>query len=260
VLYLASAVLLVGGVLALRLPEQVDEERANDPGVATAARFALHRSAAVVTGPLAAALALRALAGLLTIFLAFLLRADGAAGAVVVAVVIAAAAGQIGGTTAAARLPEKATPVLQLLALGLPLVTCLLAALTGADAWVVAAAGATGVSVSLSRFGVDAAVQKHVPPRAISTAFARCETGPAAVVGRGRRAGAGAADVDVGRASGSPRCCPCSACWRRGSWRCGRGAPRVDARRRGGLALVAELPDQAHPVQSSKRPGSCGEG
>jgi hypothetical protein len=40
-----------------------------------------------------------------------------------------------------------------------------------------AAAGATGVSVSLSRFGVDAAVQKHVAPRAISTAFARCETG-----------------------------------------------------------------------------------
>ena len=177
VLYLAAAILLVGGVLALRLPERVDEERAADPSVATAARFALHRTAAVVTGPLAAAIALRALAGLLTIFLAFLLRADGAAGAVVVAVVVAAAAGQISGTAAAARLPERAGPVLQLLALGLPFVTCLLAALTGSDVWVVAAAGATGVAVSLSRFGVDAAVQKHVAPRAISTAFARCETG-----------------------------------------------------------------------------------
>jgi hypothetical protein len=177
VLYLASVLLLTGGVLALRLPERVDEQRPADPGVRGAARFVLHRSAPVVTGPLAAALALRTLAGLLTIFLAFLLRADGASGPVVVAVVVAAAAGQIGGTAAAAQLPERAGPLLQLLALGLPLVTCLFAALTGDELWVVAAAGATGVSVSLSRFGIDAAVQRHVAPRAISTAFARCETG-----------------------------------------------------------------------------------
>jgi MFS family permease len=175
VLYLAAAVLLTGGVLALRLPEQVDEPRAVD-NADGAPRFALSRSAPVVTGPLAAALAVRTLAGLLTIFLAFLLRAVGASGPVVVAVVVAATGGQLGGTTAAARLPERAARTLQLLALGLPLLTGLLAALTGATVWVVAAAGATGVAVSLSRFGLDAAVQKHVAPRAISTAFARCET------------------------------------------------------------------------------------
>lgn len=40
----------------------------------------------------------------------------------------------------------------------------------------VAAAGATGAAVSLSKFALDAAVQQHVPARAISTAFARSET------------------------------------------------------------------------------------
>jgi hypothetical protein len=41
---------------------------------------------------------------------------------------------------------------------------------------VVGAAGATGVSVSLSKFALDAAVQSHVAPRSMSTAFARSET------------------------------------------------------------------------------------
>ena len=176
VLRLASLLLLTGGVLALRLPEHVDEPPPREPGVTTAARFRLTATAATVTGPLSAAIALRALAGFMTIFLAFLLRADGASGPLVLAVVAAAAAGQLGGTAAAARLPESAGRQLQALALGLPLATCLLAALTGADLWVVAAAGATGIAVSLSRFGLDAAVQKHVPPRSISTAFARSET------------------------------------------------------------------------------------
>ena len=176
-LYLASVLLITGGVLALRLPEHVDEAKDREPDVPSAVRFRLNRLSPLVTGPLAAALSLRALAGLLTIFLAFLLRAEGATAPLVAAVVVAAAAGQLGGTAAAARLPESADKALAVLALALPFATCLLAALTGDELWVVAAAGATGVSVSLSRFGLDAAVQKHVPPRAISTAFARSETG-----------------------------------------------------------------------------------
>jgi TRAP-type C4-dicarboxylate transport system permease small subunit len=176
-LYLASVLLITGGVLALRLPEHVDEPPGREPGLTGVVRFRLTSHAPVVTGPFAAALSLRTLAGLLTIFLAFLLRADGAAAPVVVAVVVAAAAGQLGGTAAAARLPERADRVLAVLALALPFVACLLAALTGHDLWIVAAAGATGVAVSLSRFGLDAAVQKHVAPRSISTAFARSETG-----------------------------------------------------------------------------------
>lgn len=174
-LYVASVVLVAGGILALRLPEQVDEPAA-DAG-SRPPRFRLHEAGPLVTGPLTSALALRAVAGLLTIFLAFLLRAEGAAAPLVAAVVVAAGAGQLGGTTAAARLPERATRLLAVAALALPLLTCLLAAVTGADLWVVAAAGATGVAVSLTRFGLDAAVQRHVVPRSISTAFARSETG-----------------------------------------------------------------------------------
>jgi hypothetical protein len=174
-LYLASVVLLAGGVLALRLPEQVDEPPAADAGARS--RYRLTDASPVVTGPFTTALALRAVAGLLTIFLAFLLRAEGAAAPLVALVVVAAMAGQLGGTTAAARLPASAGRALAVVSLAGPFATCLLAALTGADLWVVAAAGATGVAVSLSRFALDAAVQTHVPPRSTSTAFARSETG-----------------------------------------------------------------------------------
>ena len=131
---------------------------------------------ALVTGPLAAAVGLRAVAGLLTIFLAFLLRADGAATLLVGMVIGAAALGQLSGTALAARLPENRSRLLSVVSLALPFVACVGAALTEASGWVVAAAGATGIAVSLSKFALDAAVQQHVTPRSISTAFARSET------------------------------------------------------------------------------------
>lgn len=173
VLRLASLLLLTGGVLSLRLPDHVDEQRGPSSGTV---RIRLSRAGARVTGPLAAAVALRALAGLLTIFLAFLLRAEQASGALVASVVAAAALGQLGGTALAARLPEQAARLLAVVSLVLPFVACLLAALLSTSTSVVAAAGATGAAVSLSRFALDAAVQAHVPGRSLSTAFARSET------------------------------------------------------------------------------------
>ncbi|MEX2291391.1 MAG: MFS transporter [Mycobacteriales bacterium] len=175
VLRLASLLLLTGAVLALRLPEHVDEPAG--PTVRSALRFRLSRTSPRVTGPLAAALTLRAVAGLLTVFLAFLFRAEGAAGILVGTVIAAAAVGQLAGTAGAARLPERASRLLAVVALALPFATCLAAALMPVGAWMVAAAGATGISVSLSKFALDAAVQAHVPPRSISKAFARSETG-----------------------------------------------------------------------------------
>ena len=174
VLRLASLLLLTGGVLALRLPGHVDEQRGTTVGAAV--RFRLSRTAPLVTGPLSAAIALRALAGLLTIFLAFLLRAEQASGALVAAVVAAAALGQLAGTALAARLPERASRLLAVVSLVLPFLACLMAALMSTSVWLVAAAGATGAAVSLSKFGLDAAVQAHVPGRSLSTAFARSET------------------------------------------------------------------------------------
>ena len=174
VLRLASVLLLVAAVLSLRLPAQVDEPV--DASASTALRFRLLQRGPLVTGPLAAAIGLRALAGLLTIFLAFLLRSEGASGPLVVAVVVAAAVGQLLGTALAARLPETAGRVLGVLTLALPFLACLGAALTADGAWVVATAATTGLSVSLSKFALDAALQEHVPNRSIGTAFARAET------------------------------------------------------------------------------------
>ena len=173
-LRLASLLLLTGGVLALRLPEHVDERAGTT--VAAAVRFRLSRSVARVTGPLSAAVALRALAGLLTIFLAFLLRAEQADRLVVAAVLGAAAGGQLAGTALAARLPERSSRVLAVVSLVLPFLTCVATAVSSQPMWIIATAGATGISVSLSKFGLDAAVQAHIAPRSISTAFARSET------------------------------------------------------------------------------------
>ena len=174
-LRLATLLLLTGAVLALRLPAHVDEPLGEQERVTT--RFRLLRSTPLVTGPLSSALALRAVAGLLTVFLAFLFRAEGTSGLVVGAVVAAAAAGQLAGTALGARLPERAARLLAVVALVVPLLTCAAAAVLSAPVWVVAAAGATGVSVSLSKFSIDAAIQSRVPARSISNAFARSETG-----------------------------------------------------------------------------------
>ena len=174
VLRLASVVLIVGGVLALRLPPQVDEEQVH--GTRSQTRFRLSQASAEVTGPLCAAVSLRAVAGLLTLFLAFLLRQEGASVWLVAAVLAAAALGQLSGTGLAARLPESRATLLGWVALALPFATCLLAAIWPSDGFVVAAAGATGVSVSLSKFAIDAAIQSHVAPRCLSSAFARSET------------------------------------------------------------------------------------
>jgi len=177
VLRVASVVLLLGGVLALRLPEHVDEAPAPTEEDQGRGPFRLTRTSASVTGPFAGALALRALAGLLTIFLAFLLRAEGAPAVLVGAIVAAAAIGQLAGTGLAARLPEERSRLLSLIALVLPFVACLLAAISGQDLWLVVSAGATGISVSLSKFALDAAIQQHVAKRSLSNAFSRSETG-----------------------------------------------------------------------------------
>lgn len=178
VLRLASVLLLTAAVLALRLPSHVDEPVAEPNGNRRPApRFRLLDMPTRVTGPLATAVALRALAGLLTVFLAFLFRAEGASGLLVGSAIAAAGVGQLLGTLVSARLPERASRVLSVVALVVPFVATLLAALLATGASVVAAVAATGVCVSLSKFSLDAAVQAHVPARSISNAFARSETG-----------------------------------------------------------------------------------
>ena len=175
VLRLASVVLLAAAVCAVRLPPHVDEARAA-PG-ARVPRYRLLEGPLEVQRALVAAVALRGLAGLLTIFLAFLLKGQGAPAAVVVVVLGAAVAGQLVGTALAGRLPEHVTARLTLAQLAVPAAACLVAAVLGGPVPAAVAVGVAGLSYALSKFALDAALQTHVPPTGASGAFARSETG-----------------------------------------------------------------------------------
>ncbi len=172
-LRLGSLVLLAAAVCALRLPGRVDEVRGpRQRGL----RYRLLEAPGVVQRPLAAAVALRAQAGLLTIFLAFLLKREGVAPVVVVSVLGAAVAGQLLGTALASRLPEAVTARLTWAAMIGPGVACAVAAVVGGAALEALAVGMAGMGSALSKFASDAALQTHVPRESTSGAFARSET------------------------------------------------------------------------------------
>lgn len=173
VLRVAALVLLVAAVCAVRLPAQVDEARPERR--VRAARYRLLAGVPVVR-PLATAAALRALAGFLTIFLAFLLKGSGAAAPVVAVVLGAAVGGQLVGTALASRLPEHVTARLTLASLAVPAVACGVTAVLGGALLEALCAGLAGASYSLSKFALDAAVQTHVPAASVSGAFSRSET------------------------------------------------------------------------------------
>jgi len=175
VLRLASVVLLAAAVCAVRLPAQVDEDRR--PHVRGAPRYRLLAGPPSVQRPLVAAVALRGLAGLLIVFLAFLLRDEGASSTVVAVVLASAVAGQLVGTGVASRLPDRFVRRLTLASLAAPALACVLAAAVVAPGTAALAAGISGLSYSLSKFALDAALQTHVPRDSTGGAFARSETG-----------------------------------------------------------------------------------
>jgi hypothetical protein len=174
VLYLASVVLLVAGVLALRLPSHVDEARPERGARVT--RLRLREAGPGVVGVLGAAAALRATAGLLTIFLAFWFRARHATAWEVAPAVGAAAVGQLLGTVTAARVRRLSAIGLARLSPILCLLACAAAARWPEPALVATATGVTGLVASTSKFGLDAVLQTAIDPRAVSSAFARSET------------------------------------------------------------------------------------
>ncbi len=175
VLRLAALVLIAAGLVAVRLPAQIDEDRDRDRARAPA--FRLLAAEPVVVSPLVAAVALRGLAGFLTVFLAFLLREQDASTQVVGIVVGAVVGGQLLGTALASRLPAHVTRRLTTVSLLLPAVALVVAAVLGGSTWAAVAAGVTGVSYALSKFALDASLQTHVPPVSASGAFSRSETG-----------------------------------------------------------------------------------
>jgi MFS family permease len=175
VLYLSSVVLVVAGVLAVRRPDLVDEP---PPEVRSRERrrIRLRDAPKDVHPPLAATCGVRALQGLLTLFLAFWLRSEGASKLELGVILGSAAFGSLLGTVGAARVPALSPTRLPYLAAGFAALVCSGAALHPSTGLVAAAAGATGLAGALAKFGLDATVQGTVDAAAVSSTFARSET------------------------------------------------------------------------------------
>ena len=174
-LRLASLVLLAGAIVALRLPGHVDEAR--DGEQVAGGVYRLRAAPDVIRRPLWTTVALRVVAGLLMVFLAFDLRSRGAPGAVVALVLGAAVAGQLLGTLLASRISARAAASLTgSAALAAPTGCCLLAVLFPSAGTAALAVGTIGLAGSLAKYSLDAALQTHVPARRTSGAFAKSET------------------------------------------------------------------------------------
>jgi hypothetical protein len=173
-LYGASLLLLAAGVLALRLPARVDEPRPDE--AEGPVRYRLRAAGPTVLAALGSAAALRAVAGLLTIFLAFLLRSKHASGWEIALVIGAAAVGQIGGTLGAARIRRVSAKAATRLSPLLACLACLAAAIRPHGMLPAVAAGVAAFVASMSKFGLDASLQTQVPARSVSSAFAQSET------------------------------------------------------------------------------------
>ncbi|WP_370077180.1 MFS transporter [Streptacidiphilus sp. MAP12-16] len=192
----AFLVYLAGAFLAFSLPHQVDlakhEERAVLHAEATAyghpsllkaakpARMGLRTVGPSVILALRAEGTLRGLSGFLTFFLAFLLRehplgglhATAALGVAVGALGIGNAVGTALGSWLRARGPE----ILVTLLLAIAGAAALAATVVYGLLTVTVLAGVTGLTQSLGKVALDALIQRDVPERVRTSAFARSET------------------------------------------------------------------------------------
>ena len=169
-----AALLLLGAALAAqRLPAHVDEIRTN-PGAGPGWR--VRQAPDGVRQPLLASVALRAVGGLLTVALAFLLRAEHTSGPVIGVVLGAALAGSLLGTVLAGRLPATTTARLTGAGLSASALAMLVAAVLGRDLPAAVAVGTVGLAASLAKYALDAALQTLVPAASRGSAFASSET------------------------------------------------------------------------------------
>ena len=169
-----AALLLLGAALAAqRLPAHVDEIRTS-PGAGPGWR--VRQAPDDVRRPLLASVTLRAVGGLLTVALAFLLRAEHTSGPVIGVVLGAALAGSLLGTVLAGRLPATTTARLTGAGLSASALALLVAAVLGRDLPAAVAVGTVGLAASLAKYALDAALQTRVPAASRGSAFASSET------------------------------------------------------------------------------------
>ncbi len=173
-LRLAAVLFLVGGAAALRLPTHVDDLASEE--VRRAVRFSMSSAPRHIKRALVGTVSLRAISGLLTLGLAILLKAHGASAPTVGLVLGAAVGGGLVGTALASRLTAERTARLTAFALLAPTVACLLAAAFGGTMLAALAVGSVGLGACLGKYALDAALQSHVAPDQIGSAFALSET------------------------------------------------------------------------------------
>ncbi|MDQ1710751.1 MAG: hypothetical protein QOE45_201 [Frankiaceae bacterium] len=171
-LRVAALVFAAGAVLALALPRAVDSdggaaggrERVRPPAFPRDARLAL-----------LSAVSLRALAGFLTTYLAFLLRRKGST--VDIGLLAAAvAAGSAGGTAIGAAMRDAAPDRLIVGAVGLGALFCAIGAYRYSLVTALLAAFAAAVAGALAKIALDSTLQAGFGDAVRGQAFARSET------------------------------------------------------------------------------------
>ncbi|MEP6696771.1 MAG: MFS transporter [Pseudonocardiales bacterium] len=181
-LRVATVAFLAAMVLALRLPAKVDSEEGETTVRLRSGRRPLLPRVALgrpVVVALRSSAALRALAGFLTLFLAFLLRTHhaGANGGVSLGAVVGAAAlGSFSGTAIGARAKLRHPHVLQLILLVLSTAGCVVAVVLPGLGTAIGLALVAGLCNSLAKLALDSVVQQEVAEDVRSSAFARSET------------------------------------------------------------------------------------
>ncbi|GAA1900526.1 MFS transporter [Streptantibioticus ferralitis] len=191
-LYGACAIFSAGAFLCFSLPHHVDSARGERkaslhredemaaPAGKTARRPGLRTVGSSVLYALQANCALRGLSGLLTFFLAFMLRehplsglsAAFSLGLVAVAAGGGNALGNVLGAWLRTRAPEVIITTVLLVALG----TLVFAAVIYGAVAVPLAAAATGLTQAMGKLSLDALIQRDVPEEVRTSAFARSET------------------------------------------------------------------------------------
>ncbi|HEX8001999.1 MAG TPA: hypothetical protein VF519_04825 [Mycobacteriales bacterium] len=172
VLRLAAVVFLVGALLALLLPSAVNSApgTGNAPERVRAPKFPDDVRDALLT-----ALSVRALAGFLAMFLAFLLR-EGGSGLQVGLLAASVAAGSGAGTAIGAGLKNAAPARLLTGSVAVAAGACALAAYRYSIATALVAAAAASVGGALAKIGLDATLQGGFGDDVRGQAFARSET------------------------------------------------------------------------------------
>ncbi len=173
VLRLATVLFLAAGVVALRLPDRVDDARVAVPAV----RFSIVGAPPAIRRSLVATIALRADVGLLTLGLAVLFKSGDVSTLLVALVLGGAVGGGLIGTLLASRLPAERTARITAAALLAPAAVCPIAVITGSGLMMAFAVLSVGMGASLGKYALDAALQGHVSPTETGSAFAQSETG-----------------------------------------------------------------------------------